>query len=105
MSHDQYKQNYDLIDWNARDIVLPERDRLTKARSELPGPMILSDTMPEVEHPCDGKRYSSKSTFRRVTREHGCIEVGNDARRFKRPARPNDDRGIDRAIDKAMSRI
>jgi hypothetical protein len=76
-----------------------------QSRSHLPVPGIISDTMDEVEHPCDGKHYSSKSAFRRVTRANGCIEVGNDAQRFKSPKRGTDDKGIELAVDKAIARL
>lgn len=39
---------------------------------------IIDDTMPGTEHPVTGEVIDSKSRFREVTREHGCIEVGNE---------------------------
>lgn len=39
---------------------------------------VISDTMDGATHPCTGKMMDSKSAFRRVTREHGCVEVGNE---------------------------
>lgn len=42
-------------------------------------PSIITDTQDALLHPADGKRYDSKSQFRRVTKEHGLIELGNDA--------------------------
>lgn len=51
-------------------------------------PHVMTDTMDETWHPADGKHYTSKSKFRRVTRAHGCEEVGNekqyDRREFDR---------------------
>jgi hypothetical protein len=41
-------------------------------------PAIIRDAMPALVHPADGKLYDSKSAFRRVTKEHGMIELGND---------------------------
>ena len=46
-------------------------------RSDLPRPFVISDLMEETEH-VDGRTYTSKSAFRRVTREHGLTEVGNE---------------------------
>lgn len=43
---------------------------------------IISDTMDAVAHPCTGKVYDSKSAFRRVTKEHGCEETGNDKKYY-----------------------
>lgn len=41
-------------------------------------PQFISDEMEPTQHPCDQKYYTSKSEFRRVTRAHGKIEVGNE---------------------------
>lgn len=42
---------------------------------------LVTDRMPALEHPCDGRTYDSKSAFRGVTKAHGCYEMGNDAPR------------------------
>ena len=52
------------------------KDRYPAARSELPVPYVISDTMDPVEQ-VDGRFYSSKSAFRAVGKAHGLIEVGN----------------------------
>ena len=39
---------------------------------------FISDNMEPTRHMCDGKYYNSKREFRKVTKAHGCIEVGND---------------------------
>lgn len=39
---------------------------------------VIVDSMNATQHPCDGKYYDSKSAFRRVTKAHGCVELGND---------------------------
>jgi hypothetical protein len=41
---------------------------------------IHTDTIAPTWHPADGKIYDSKSQFRKVTRAHGCREVGSDWR-------------------------
>lgn len=75
-------------------------------RSDLPVPMIIGDHMDAAEHPCDGKTYESKSAFRRVTKQNGCIEVGNDPQRFKKYALPKPDRTtIKESILKAESKV
>ena len=94
--------------WVYRNGLLVEKGgpldvRRTVARSDMPCPMLISDHMPECEH-VDGKFYSSKSAYRRVTKANGLIEVGNDPARFSRPKRPNRDKGIEQAIDKAIAR-
>src|SRR6187399_252329 len=52
------------------------------ARSDLPCPMIISDIMDAVEQ-VDGNFYTSKSAFRRVGRQLGLIEVGNEKPKAK----------------------
>jgi len=68
--------------------VAPGRWRIKRAeqraaRSDLPMPMVISDTMDPVEQ-VDGKFYTSKSAFRAVGRSLGLVEVGNE----KLPAKP-----------------
>lgn len=55
---------------------------LPKARSDLPAPYVISDTMEPTEQ-VDGKFYTSKRAFRAVGRALGLTEVGNDPARFK----------------------
>ena len=47
------------------------------ARSALPLPYVISDTMDATEQ-VDGKFYESKSEFRAVGKALGLIEVGNE---------------------------
>ena len=63
---------------------------------------IISDTMDAVAHPCTGKLMDSKSAFRRVTRAHGCLEMGTDAPRQER-ARAYDSRGLRDDIRRAIA--
>jgi hypothetical protein len=62
-------------------------------RSDLPCPMLISDTMDAAEH-VDGRFYTSKSEFRKVTRANGLTEVGTEkinrtgGRRCPRPSAP-----------------
>lgn len=42
------------------------------------GPAVHQDTMDATLHPADGRMYESKSRFRRTTKDHGCIEIGNE---------------------------
>jgi hypothetical protein len=73
------------------------------ARSSLPTPMIISDRMEATEHPCDGRFYESKSAFRKVTRQHGCIEVGTEKLKPKPNTEP-DSKGIRESIQKAIAK-
>lgn len=52
-------------------------------RSGLPRPHYISDSLPDIVHPSNGKIYSSKAAFRAETHARGLTEVGNE----KFPAR------------------
>lgn len=46
---------------------------------------VISDyTEKPLLHPVTGKVHESKSTFRRDTKNSGCIELGNDAPRHSK---------------------
>lgn len=51
-------------------------------------PMIISDDLKAgvngMFHPVNGKRVDSKSEFRRITKEAGCVEVGDERSTTKR---------------------
>jgi hypothetical protein len=49
------------------------------ARRPNVGPYIITDTMQPALHPVTGQTFDSKSAFRAVTKEHGLVELGNDA--------------------------
>ena len=51
---------------------------VTNNRDVEPRTQIITDTMKDTWHPCDGKTYDPKSAFRRVTKAHGGVEIGND---------------------------
>jgi hypothetical protein len=59
-----------------------EKDRAEPIRST--GPYLNSDTMNAMRHPITGKFMDSKSSFRAITRAHGCVEVGNETMRDTR---------------------
>ncbi len=65
----------------------PGRFRFVKpqtppARSDLPLPYVISDTMDAVEQ-VDGRFYTSKSQFRAVGKSLGLTEIGNEKRKPK----------------------
>jgi hypothetical protein len=75
-------------------------------RSALPCPMVISDTMDAIQHPCDGRRYDSKANFRSTTRAHNCEEVGNDPARLKAKPKPKPDRkAIRESLMKAKAQL
>src|SRR5207344_1982664 len=53
------------------------KDAPEPPKSDLPMPNVISDTMPPTEQ-VNGKFYESKSAFRRVGRQLGLTEVGNE---------------------------
>lgn len=55
-----------------------------KAHPKKGGAFVISDTMPAMRHPITGKLMDSKSSFRAITRAHGCVEVGNETMRDTR---------------------
>lgn len=65
-------------------------------------PNIITDTMNPTWHPCDGQIFESKSAFRRNTKEHGCVEVG-DAAPFIPQAVETEDRKM--AIKDAIEQL
>jgi len=98
-----YKENYKLIEWRP----FPKRRRveIAPARSDLPRPMVILDTMPEVQSQATGKWYTSKSALRAEYRRLGMIEVGNDPARFRKKERPKADlKTIKDQIEKAEAR-
>jgi hypothetical protein len=46
---------------------------------------IASDIMSETRHMADNKMYTSKSEFRKTTKAHGCVEIGNDTAPLLKP--------------------
>jgi hypothetical protein len=59
-----------------------DRREIPVARSTLPLPNVISDTMPPTEQ-VDGRFYTSKAAFRAVGRALGLTEVGNEKPRPK----------------------
>lgn len=49
---------------------------------------VISDEMPETRHMADSRWYTSKSKFRRATRDAGCVEVGNDTSHMTKARAP-----------------
>lgn len=79
----------------------PDDVRPEPARSDLPFPMLISDEMQAIEH-VDGRFYTSKSEFRKVTRANGLIEVGNERPKPRKRSSVSD-KAISDAVDKAFA--
>lgn len=48
-------------------------------------PMVISDIMTAAKHHGTGLVTDSKSTFRRMTKASGCIELGNSSLPTRKP--------------------
>jgi hypothetical protein len=82
-----------------------DRPARKPARSDLPLPYVISDTMPPTEQ-VDGKFYTSKRQFRAVGKAHGLIEIGNEKQKPKTrvvPSRAERRKSIRAAIEKYKS--
>lgn len=72
-------------------------------------PYVISDTMSETRHMANGQYYTSKSEFRKATKAHGCVEIGDDSS-LTQPRKPvlldrqKRVRDIKDAIDQVRSR-
>ena len=77
------------------------RPKTPPARSNLPLPYVISDTMDPVEQ-VDGRLYTSKSQFRAVGRAHGLTEVGTE--KIKPGPKPSQDLPRRTAIKRAIER-
>jgi len=94
-----YKENYKDIVWS------PIKETPRRERAGNVAPYVISDVMEPTVHMATGAIVDSKAKFRRMTREAGCIEVGNG--RFpdrvpSKPPRPGHD--IKRAIEQLRGR-
>jgi hypothetical protein len=56
--------------------LVPEEEYYRAPTGQAPG--VIQDSMDATAHPCTGELMDSKSAFRRVTKAHGCVEVGSD---------------------------
>lgn len=61
--------------WRDGELVEIDPEYQAPAR---PGITIIGDEMPDTIHPCNGRAYSSKSEFRKITKAAGCVELGNE---------------------------
>lgn len=68
----EYRTNYGMIVWS-----LPPPNAPTERAGNL-APYVISDVMEPTMHMASGRIVDSKSQFRKMTRESGCEEVGND---------------------------
>ena len=83
------------------------------ARSALPSPMIIGDTLADpVQSHADGRFYSSKAALRATYLPSGnpqgerYIEVGNDPARLRPPQRQKPDRkAIRETVQRSIARV
>lgn len=66
-------------------------------------PFVVSDSMDATWHPADGKKYDSKSKFRRMTRAAGYTEIGNERQQDSRRVERVTKQEIARAIEQVRA--
>lgn len=95
----QYKKNYLDIVWT------PIKPSAPKRRPGNASAYVISDTMDPTMHMVTGRVVDSKAEFRRMTREAGCVEVGNEKFPDRQPSRvPRPGPDIKRAIEQLRGR-
>jgi hypothetical protein len=52
---------------------------------------VIQDSMNSTWHPITGEMIDSKSKFRKITKSHGCIEVGNEEQKQRPPETKDSD--------------
>ncbi len=68
-------------------LVEVERDGVSVSGSavqDVKGVNIIKDRMRPLLHPCTGQMIDSKSRFRKITKAHGCVEVGGSFAEHKK---------------------
>lgn len=55
---------------------------------------FISDNMNDTLHMADGKFYSSKSKYRKITKQHGCVEVGTETAHMLKGKQPKNKQQI-----------
>ncbi len=97
--------------WHATDEPWPDEcdgpwEEL-KYATHLSIPMVIGDSIPDLQSQVDGKHYSSKSALRRSYKAAGVIEIGNDVPTTRGAPRvdPDRDRKQTAAIANAMKRV
>ena len=81
------------------------KDEIPPARSALPMPAVIGDSMPPTEQ-VDGKFYTSKAKFRAVGRALGLTEVGTEKIKptvTRRSASPQSKRARREAFARAVA--
>lgn len=82
-------------------------------RSDYPSPYVVSDYLPGgvngLYHHAACEKIDSKSAYRRATREHGCVEVGNEREAVDKLDRESRSRELDSnvaegAVNEALHR-
>lgn len=93
--------------WHDLDKPWPSRCRApAPAISDLPFPMVMSDTMDPVQSQVTGQMYDSKRALRAEYKQHNVVEVGNDPARLKPFKRPRkSEAAIRNTVEKAAARF
>lgn len=76
-------------------------------RSDLAAPFVIRDDLGGINglyHHAALKRFDSKRAYSQATRDHGCIEVGNERLKQTHPDVAIPDKAIGAAINDALER-
>jgi hypothetical protein len=98
-----FARNFAAIDFS-KEIPAPPKRRHEFKRSDLPAPMVITDIIEPVQSQETGKFYDSKSALRAEYRAYGNIEIGNDKREKRKPARTSR-KDIKKVVEKAAARV
>jgi hypothetical protein len=71
-------------DWHDLDEPWPEKC-FTHFQTKNSAPYVISDNMEPIKHHATGNMISSKRAFAKETRAAGCIEIGNEPIRPRKP--------------------
>lgn len=79
-------------------------------RGDYPMPYVVSDSLGGINgmyHHAALRRYDSKSQYRQATRDHGCVEIGNEWNAATKPRAyvESTDRAIESGVNDALHRL
>lgn len=86
--------------WDGTQMVEVSQDYEPQARVE-----INCDPNFQEKHPIDGRVFTSKRDFRQWTKDHGCVEVGDQHMRPQKSAYTPDREGIRQSLRDALQKL
>lgn len=86
------------------EVVCIDISESVSAPKEPSAPEIIQDSIDPLLHPCDGRLYESKSEYRRVTKLHGMVELG-DRESFPKGNEYEPPAGLEDSVIKAKTAL